>query len=70
MIDFGLTVRVAQQVYGRIGTEQYLPVEVRESASSANPQLHTYDPAKVDIFTLGIMLFLLAFGQMPFCAAT
>lgn len=25
---------------------------------------------KVDIFTLGMMLFLLAFGQMPFVAAT
>ena len=70
MIDFGLTVRVAQLVYGCIGTDQYLPVEVRKSAMSAHPQLHTYDPAKVDIFTCGIMLFLLAFGRMPFGEAT
>ena len=70
MIDFGLTASVAQLVYGCIGTKEYMPVEVRASGNSPYPQLHTYDPSKVDVFTCGIMLFLLAFGQMPFCKAT
>jgi serine/threonine protein kinase len=65
MINYCLTRDVAHPVYECIGTDQYLPVEVRES-SKQNP----FNPAKADIFACGIMLFRLAFGEMPFSKAT
>jgi serine/threonine protein kinase len=50
------------------GTEQYLPPEVR--AKKQNSLSADYDPKKCDIFTLGVILFILAYGQMPFTKAT
>jgi len=43
--------------------------EVIKCKNSYNPKEHAYEPAKVDIFNLGVMLFLLKFGQMPFGSA-
>ncbi len=62
MIDFGLTQNVASLVYGSTGTIDYVPMEVRHSAASPNPAEDTYDPSMVDVFNMGVMLFMLTFG--------
>jgi serine/threonine protein kinase len=49
-----------------LGTPEYYPPEMY--TLSQNP--YGYDPRCVDVFHLGIQLFLLAFGQVPFLKAT
>ena len=51
------------------GTDIYLPPEVILFNSAPSLDL-AYDPIKVDVFTMGEVLFLLAFGQRPFEFAT
>lgn len=49
-----------------MGTKEYFPPEVRFSGRAVNPREYTYDPTKLDIFNLGVILFIMAFGKMPF----
>lgn len=70
MIDFGSSTSVANSVYGMNGTADYIPPEIRISATSPYPETHPYDPSKVDVFNLGVILFYLAFGQRPFGEST
>lgn len=62
LIDFG-HASVFDEPTGRVsGTDIYLAPEVRQAL-----QLNiTYDPAKVDIFNLGVLLFVLVFQKVPF----
>ena len=53
-------------VCGECGTKEYLPLEVINSIKTRDP----YDPTKVDSFTIGICLFILAFGSLPFKKAS
>ena len=51
------------------GTDGYLPPEVIQFKSTPSINL-AYDPKKVDVFTMGEVLFFIAFGQPPFKKAT
>jgi len=61
--DFGLSSYQVDLVSGGCGTDEYLPMEVRQSADLQSiGMVSHYDPKKVDVFNLGVILFLLAFG--------
>ena len=46
----------------KVGTEQYNPPEVQEGEK--------YNPMMLDIFSCGVVLFTMMFGNYPFAKAT
>ena len=70
IIDFGLAQPSDRNYWGKIGTEEYLAPEVRATNSTPLASQTPFDPKKVDVFTTGMILFLLATGLMPFHKAT
>ena len=67
LIDFGHSNSIHGQLRNVVGTDKYMAPEVlnlkqRKSKSS-------YNPEKVDIFSLGVILFSLLLGTMPFWSA-
>ena len=67
IIDFGLSAKFVDENNQKIkldnfcGTPYYSPPEINEKKS--------YDGTKVDIFTLGVMLFIMRFKQFGFATA-
>ena len=67
IIDFGLSAKFVDENNQKIkldnfcGTPHYCPPEINEKKS--------YDGTKVDIFTLGVMLFIMRFKQFGFANA-
>ena len=67
IIDFGLSAKFVDENNQKIklenfcGTPHYCPPEINEEKS--------YDGTKVDIFTLGVMLFIMRFKQFGFATA-
>ena len=66
LIDFGLCVKTANDedkiCSVKVGTEQYNPPEVQEGEK--------YNPMMLDIFSCGVVLFTMMFGNYPFAKAT
>lgn len=60
LADFGSAIKVSsgEKCQGLTGTPKYLPPEALEGKA--------YVPFSADIFALGIMLFTLVIGSMPF----
>ena len=67
IIDFGLSAKFVDEnnqkckLENFCGTPHYCPPEINEKKS--------YDGTKVDIFTLGVMLFIMRFKQFGFATA-
>ena len=67
IIDFGLSAKFVDEnnqkckLENFCGTPHYCPPEINEEKS--------YDGTKVDIFTLGVMLFIMRFKQFGFATA-
>ena len=58
LIDFGSSSKIGSNDYEWIGTEQYLPPEVRLGLEC--------DPIKGDLFVVGMLLFIMYVGCPPF----
>jgi serine/threonine protein kinase len=67
-IDFAQAMPVDEWTDYVCGTQEYWPPEVRLARRFGRRS--PYIPAAVDIFTLGMTIFILAFQQMPFEKAT
>jgi len=61
LADFGLATRSNQLCYKMCGTLNYFPPEVHMKLG--------YIPANMDLFAIGVILFLMAAGNPPFCKA-
>ena len=59
LIDFGFAIKVVEgeRCKRKLGTEGYMAPEVRQK---------DYDPKKADMFSLGVILFILYSGSPPF----
>ena len=64
-IDFGHTNSKDVELDTVVGTDSYMPPEVRQVKKQPAGK-HVYSAEKVDIFTLGITLFMIMFGSVPF----
>jgi serine/threonine protein kinase len=64
IIDFGLSKEVPAngKLSGYRGTQGYLPAEVMENYERRKE----YDPYKVDVFSLGVMFYVMLTGRFPF----
>lgn len=61
IIDFGSSAFMEKGLLNsRVGTEPYMAPEIREGA---------YDGYQVDVFSLGVILFMMLFGYPPFMTA-
>jgi len=59
LVDFGFAIQGDINVLqGHFGTRPYMAPEIREQKK--------YDGTEVDIFSTGVVLFILAFGHFPF----
>ena len=63
LCDFGFSTYASGQVAKKLGTEAYMAPEIHTARSAP------CDPKKADIFSLGILFFILAFGAPPFHSA-
>lgn len=66
LIDFGHASVYDIPTGRNTGTKIYLAPEVRKAILTRT----TYDPAKVDIFNLGVLLFIIVFQTTPFKEST
>ena len=65
LIDFGFSKNINDGlIYENIGTSSYISPEVFQSATKG------FDGIKNDIFSMGVILFILIFGFFPFDNAT
>ena len=63
LIDFGHVNYLKHPLAATTGTDQYMAPEVRRTLYKQNM---AYLPEKADVFSLGVCLFILIFGKMPF----
>ncbi len=61
IIDFGLSAVSLQECQGKVGTAYYMAPEILKGEN--------YDE-KIDIWSLGVILYLLLFGVLPFSGRT
>lgn len=61
LCDFGFAKRTTKQIFKKYGTEGFMAPEVL-----MKDRYDTYEGVTADIFSLGVILFILYFGQPPF----
>lgn len=61
--DFGFSVPLCKEITQKIGTPMYMAPEVHQTTTMA------CDARPTDVFSLGVLFFILAFGAPPFKAA-
>jgi serine/threonine protein kinase len=66
LIDFGHTADINIKVTHVVGTEDYQPPEVLSVFKEYNKKFQPFNADKCDSFTIGVVLFVLAFGEFPF----
>jgi serine/threonine protein kinase len=64
VIDFAFCEKIDKLIYDCRGTDIYLAPEVL--ANKGSKSCIGFNPEKADVFSLGILLFILFFGQNPF----
>ena len=62
LCDFGFAQPTSERIIKRLGTEGYIAPEIEAKAYN-----ETYMGVPADIFSLGVMLFIIMFGVPPFC---
>ena len=62
LIDMAFCVSADKPTFSINGSSIYMAPEVQESKISGMP----YDPIKADIFSLGMLIFIIYFGSPPF----
>lgn len=65
MIDFGLAHYITSARTVGVGTPDYMAPEMIRGAQLETP-VGCYDPAAVDVWGLGIILYLMVLGSYPF----
>lgn len=65
LCDFGMVESIEADLVKRQGTEMYMAPEIIEKRHG-----ETYKGVPADIFSLGVLLWILAFAQPPFSEAT
>lgn len=63
LCDFGLSRKIGIPVSGLRGSEQYVAPEILDLST------YFYEPSNADIFSLGVVLFIIYFGRPPFNVA-
>ena len=61
LCDFGFAQDVSERITKKYGTESYMAPEIESRA-----QGETYMGVPADIFSLGVILFIITFGAPPF----
>lgn len=61
LCDFGMAARVDQPMRKRLGTEGFMAPEIL-----CRKNFESFFGVQADIFSLGVILFILYFGQPPF----
>ena len=64
LCDLGMAQSVDAEISRRFGTEMYMAPEVAN-----RPYFETYRAVPADIFSLGVLLWILNFGRPPFAKA-
>merc|ERR1719242_295630 len=67
IIDFGeaLMVTPSQKLTKRIGTPEFMAPELVGAAPFESSEVQPYDPFKADIWSVGVVLFCMLFGFVP-----
>lgn len=60
LCDFGFSTYVSNPVSKKLGTEAYMAPEIH------NARIVPCDARRADVFSLGVLFFILAFGAPPF----
>ena len=63
LCDFGFSTYASNPVFKKLGTEAYMAPEIH------NARFIPCDARKADVFSLGILFFIFAFGAPPFHSA-
>ena len=65
LCDFGMVESIEADLAKRLGTEMYMAPEIIDKRHG-----ETYRGITADIFSLGVLLWILAFAQPPFSEAS
>ena len=65
LCDFGMVESIDADLVKRQGTEMYMAPEIIDKRHD-----ETYKGITADIFAMGVLLWILAFGQPPFAEAS
>jgi serine/threonine protein kinase len=60
LCDFGFAIKLGVPLTGMRGSDRYIAPEIIDEKT------YSYDAANADIFSLGVVLFTMYFGQPPF----
>ena len=63
LCDFGLSTYISNPVFKMFGTDAYMAPEIH------NARIVPCDARKADVFSLGVLFFIFAFGAPPFNSA-
>ena len=66
IIDFGLSKHLDSAKTLGIGTPDYMAPEMLSQGGDAAAGSRSYDPAAVDVWAMGVMLYLILTGTYPF----